>query len=358
MSEIQCAAAFIESFLDDSWIFVTTTMKEDVELLEEVVMWAYKEMGFEISMSKFEQEGKMKPEGVLIGHEIDCKWSPGHPPTRGIMEIKKQRLRHVFAPMVTAKTWTKQLCLETLGLAESVRGDTDARWRLGPIYRVAYSGKNEAETVFPNERARQCVQKVLDTLDRRRSLYHRATRWVIPSAPTVEGVPNGDAAQTIGYAGVMVEGDQLLFFQGLWSDELRMRKVNIAVLEAWTIVMTAATWGHLFNCRKIVFRTDSGASCACLNKLWSGSAEMQGVCNLWEDLQHKFCFEGLVLHCDGKDNRLSDKASRCKSSDDVEAALRVELDLLGMNEITPCRVDVEWKVGELQMDITSQLLSQ
>ena len=90
---------------------------------------------------------------------------------------------------------------------------------------------------------------------------------------------------------------------------MRGRKVNIAVLEAWVMVMIASTWGHLFNCRKMVFRTDSEASCACLNKLWSGSAEMQMVCDMWEDLQHTFCFEGLVLHVAGTENRLSDKAS-------------------------------------------------
>jgi len=169
-------------------------------------------------------------------------------------------------------------------------------------------------------------------------------------------VPNADTAQQIGYAGVMLEGTSLHFFHGLWSEEMRGRKINIAVLEAWSVAMTAATWGAMFEGRKVVFRTDSEASCNCLNKLWSGSLEMQAVCDLWEDLQHRFGFEGLVLFCPGVENRLSDKASRCKSRDKVAAKLREELTMMEMSHVEVQEWDVRWECGDVRVDITEFLL--
>jgi hypothetical protein len=212
------------------------------------------------------------------------------------------------------------------------------------------------DLVRATKSAKRCMAKILSTLDLRRSLFPRATRWVLPTSATVERIPNADAAQQIGYAGAMLDGSRLLYFQGLWSEEMRQRRVNIAVLEAWTVVMTAATWGPVMNCRKVVFRTDSGATCACLNRLWSGSDEMQIVCDLWEDMQHTYCFEGLVLHCRGEDNRLSDVGSRCKRDGEVDGAMRKELRALGMDGVEPMRVPVEWRVGEINIDISPLLL--
>jgi hypothetical protein len=307
-------------------------------------------------MSKFKEEGSMKPEGVLIGHDIDLKT----PATRGIMDIKQCRIRAAFEPMLSAATVSAQTLLETVGLCESVKGDTSVRWRMGPIYRMAHSTPpipSKPDEVRTTKSAKRCIAKILDTLHCRQSLFHRPTRWVIPVQPTVEMVPNGDAAQQIGYAGVMlVNGAQqvgrtLRYFQGLWPQYLRDAKVNIALLEAWTIVMTAATWGQFFNCKKVVFRTDSGASCFGLNRLWAKSATMQLICDAWEDLQHKYSFEGLVLHCAGEDNRLSDRASRCKNDEDVQGALRKELDLLGFTDVEPEREQMQMEGGEINLDV-------
>jgi hypothetical protein len=77
---------------------------------------------------------------------------------------------------------------------------------------------------------------------------------------------------------------------------------------------------------------------------------------MWEDLQHHYCFEGLVLHCEGAENRLSDCASRCKDKTKVEARLRKELNSLGMQEVKLRRTTVEWSVGDVNVDITPQLL--
>ena len=350
MNEIQSMAAFVHAYLDDFWIVVASTSKEDVNSLRECVLAAFKFLGWKLSMSKFKEEGSMKPEGVLIGHDIDLK----SPPTRGVMDIKQCRIRTAFKPMLAAATVSKQTILETVGLCESVKGDTCARWGMGPIYRMAHAtpdNPSSPDTVRTTRSAKRCIQKILDTLHCRMSLFHRPTRWIIPAEPTVEMIPNGDAAQQIGFAGVMLVGRTLQYFQGLWPEQLRVEKKNIALLEAWTVVMTAACWGHLFNGRKVVFRTDSGSSCFSLNRLWAREPEMQTICDMWEDLQHKFAFEGLVLHCAGEDNRLSDRASRCRRNEDVDRVLREELDNLGFRNVEAGRIPIQWEGGETPLDI-------
>jgi hypothetical protein len=270
MSELQSMAAFVHAYLDDFWIVGASTCEEDIDRLREICLEAFKYLGWTLSMSKFDEEGSMNPVGVLIGHHVDCKM----PATRGIMEIKQLRIRHSFEPMLGEEMVSKQEILETIGLCESVRGDTAARWRHGPIYRMAHSTPPNAkrpDLVLTTKSAKRCILKILQSLHLRRSLFHRATRWNLPTAPTVNMVPNADAAQQTGYAGVLLDGRVLFYFQGLWSEELKSKRVNIAVLEAWAVVMTAATWGSRFNYQKVVFRTDTGASCACLNRLWSGS---------------------------------------------------------------------------------------
>ena len=83
---------------------------------------------------------------------------------------------------------------------------------------------------------------------------------------------------------------------------------------------------------------------------------MQMVCDMWEDLQHTFCFEGLVLHVAGTENRLSDKASRCKRENDVPAALLNELAKLGMAEVELKKFEVVWESGDVHVDISDFLL--
>jgi hypothetical protein len=350
MNDIQSMAAFVHAYLGDFWIVVASTNDEDVSRLRNCILKAFEFLGWQLSKSKFKEEGFMKPEGVLIGHDIDLK----SPPTRGVMDIKKCRIRAAYEPMLTDGKVSAQTLLETVGLCESVKGDTSVRWRMGPIYRMAHStppNPSSPDVVNTTYSAKRCIRKILNTLHLRQSLYQRPTRWIIPAEPTVEMVPNGDAAQQIGYAGVMLEGRTLKYFQGLWPQRLRDEKINIALLEAWTIVMTAATWGPSFNCKKVVFRTDSGASCYSLNRLWARSATMQGICDLWEDVQHKYAFEGLVLHCAGEDNRLSDRASRCRKPEDVDDALRNELDLLGFDEVEVGRQITNWEGGNINFDI-------
>ena len=210
--------------------------------------------------------------------------------------------------------------------------------------------------VTATRRGRRCMTKILIALPERRSLFARPTKWVIPSMSTVQMVPNGDASGQIGYAGVLWRENNLLYFHGRWSRHIREARVNIAFLEAWVVIMIAATWGHLFTGRKVVIRSDSMASCLSLNKLWADHRGMEMMCELWEDLQFHFCFEGLVLHVPGVENRLSDIGSRIRENR-MEEKLQEELQRLHMQDVVLQDQDVAWKVGDVDIRVEKQLLA-
>jgi hypothetical protein len=180
-------------------------------------------------------------------------------------------------------------------------------------------------------------------------------QWTIPTAEIADMCPNGDASQSHGYGASILVGDIIFFFSGEWSEAILHAKVNIAVLESWVVVMIASTWGHLFSGRKIIIRTDSAASCFCLNKLWSKSEGMAVICDIWEDLQHHFGFEGLVVHCKASQNKLADVCSREKWGS-VEPALVRLLEQRGA-EVDLQRVPLLWTAGNVDLRVEETVLA-
>jgi hypothetical protein len=351
MSDTQTMAIFVHAFLDDFWMVVASGCEKDMLDAYKIVMDGFKFLGWELSMSKFEEEGTLNTEGVLIGHHIDTVTA-----TRGVMSIKQERVRHVMERMLASKErWSRQELMETTGLVESIKDDMRRRLSLRELYKAIYS-EGEVPRVTQTERARETMRKILIALPERRSLFARPTQWVIPSLTTVRMVPNGDASGQIGYAGVLWKGDDLLYFHGRWSGRIRETRVNIAFLEAWVVIMIASTWGKLFTGKKVVIRSDSMASCMSLNKLWAEHAGMAIMCRLWEDLQFYYAFEGLVLHCPGKENRLSDIGSRIRA-DRMEMKLQEEMKRLGMTDVVLCEQAVLWRAGEVDIDVEEQLLA-
>jgi hypothetical protein len=338
-SAVDIMGCFVQSFLDDTWAFVASSCQADVDLFHAIIMAAFAYLGWNLSMSKFEEEGQPKDHGIIVGHCIQLD-----PPTRGIQDAKKVRLRHFGEEWMKSDEWVREDLVSWLGLAQFARNDVYRRWNLRPLYQVAHSGDGASKLVRPSARAKQCVSKVLVSLDERRSLLHRPTMWDIPSLPIMEMCPNGDASQTHGYGGSMLIDGVLQYFYGVWSAELKERRVNIAVLEAWVMIMIAATWGSLFTGRKMIFRTDSAAACFCLNKLWSKSEAMAVIVDVWEDLQYAYAFEAIVVHCSGKENRLADICSRRKS-ENMQSALLEVLGERGLEGV-PCQ--------EVQMQKTAE----
>ena len=308
-------------------------------------------------MSKFEEEGRLNTEGILIGHHIDTISA-----TRGVTQIKQERVQHAFKKMLSEKRWSRQSLMETTGLVESIKDDMKRNISLRSLYKAIHGPGKDGETkpystttVLASRRGRKCMEKVLASLPERRSLFARPTRWMIPALSTVRMVPNGDASGQIGYAGVLWKEQELRYFHGKWSDRIRSARVNIAFLEAWVVIMITATWGHLFSGRKIVIRSDSMATCCSLNKQRATHRGMEIMCELWEDLQFHFAFEGLILHVAGKENRLSDIGSRMRVNM-METKLQEEMRQLEMTDVQLVEQDVAWVCGDINIDVEEQLL--
>jgi len=346
----QTMPATVQAFLDDFWFMIASSKQSERENARKIVLEGFEYLGWQLSMSKFEEEGTLATDAVLIGHHV-CTATQ----TRGVMKIKQKRLRHSITPMLQSNRWNRKELSQILGLAESVRGDVCRRWRLGPAYRVLHAGTDEKWT-RPSERAKACLSKVLNTLHERRSLRWRPSRWNIPQHPTQQFIPNTDAAGQGGYGGCLWEGDKMRYFAGEWSERIKSARINIAVLEAWAVVMAAATWGPKLHGRKVIFRSDSSPTCFCLNKLWSGIEDMELVVDIWEDLQFTYHFEGLLVFCAGKKNTLADIASRVDRTE-VEQTMSDEIQRQGLGNLQLTMDEVTWRVGDIEINIEDALIS-
>jgi hypothetical protein len=194
------------------------------------------------------------------------------------------------------------------------------RWNLTPLHQMMRRRKSSSdEWVFPTRRAREALVKLLATLNERRSLARRRTHWIIPAAPTLLSIVNTDASSLQGLGGAVLRDGVLEHFGEKWREDVREgqmingeRKplIDIACLEALTVVIAAATWGNKWSGRKIVVRSDSSPTCFSFNKLASRDPTMVRITELWEDIQFYFHFEGLLVHCKGVSNELADRANR------------------------------------------------
>jgi hypothetical protein len=155
------------------------------------------------------------------------------------------------------------------------------------------------------------------------------------------------------------------FFSGKWREDVREGEmeggkrrpiIDIAVLEALTVVVAAATWGAAWSGRKVVIRSDSSPTCFCFNKLASKDPAMARVADLWEDAQHHFGFEGLVLHCKGATNELAGRASR-KDDSDVQLSMEEAAAAEAVGKQGYRRVPAVWSFGTESVDILDELIS-
>jgi len=356
----QGVPGFVHGFLDDYWFFLAGE-ESDIERARTMIMKAFEHVGFTVSKSKMESEGTPEESGVILGHDIDLKTG-----TRGVTEFKRVRIRDQVAALGSQGRWDRKLLESLLGLIQSIRDDVRRRWRLDPLYALLRrkSRGEEGKTVAISKRALKVMEKVLATLEERRDLAFVKTRWIIPAAPTMEGIANTDASSLVGYGGAMVMGEEVVFFSGKWRDDIREGLVtdgvrapivSIACLEALTVVMAAATWGHLWSGRKVVLRSDSSPTVYCFNKLASRDPTMSRIADLWEDVQFHFGFEGLLVHCKGSTNELADRASRLPEQE-LQAGMMEAAAAEGVGAHGCRRVETQWSFGNENIDVLDELI--
>jgi len=161
-----------------------------------------------------------------------------------------------------------------------------------------------------------------------------------------------------------VLGEEVVFFSGKWRDDIREGLVtdgvrapivSIACLEALTVVMAAATWGHLWSGRKVVLRSDSSPTVYCFNKLASRDPTMSRIADLWEDVQFHFGFEGLLVHCKGSTNELADRASRLPEQE-LQAGMMEAAAAEGVGAHGCRRVETQWSFGNENIDVLDELI--
>jgi hypothetical protein len=293
---------FISAFLDDSCIFLGGT-DADRNRGREVVLSAYAFLGWTISQPKMVEEGSLDSTIVVLGHGFDLRKEE-----RFVTKHKISRIRTGISKLAKASKVSKLELASLLGLIQSVRANIARRWRLSPLYGCLH-GPVGNFTVL-SQRARACLRRVDESLEERRSVWTLPPRWEVPSFPLVNHIPNVDAAEQSGLGGVMIVGTKLLFFARKWSASLKLARIGIAPLEALAVVTAAAVWGPSWSGRNVVLRSDSTDACFALNTLKTRNHIMEYVVDLWEDIQFRYGFNGVVTHCPQGHNRIADLASR------------------------------------------------
>jgi hypothetical protein len=119
----------------------------------------------------------------------------------------------------------------------------------------------------------------------------------------------------------MISGSELLYFARNWSESLKNSRIGIAPLEALAVVVAAGIWGHSWSGRNVVLRSDSTDACFALNTLKTRNPIMEYILDLWEDIQFRHGFNGVVTHCPQGHNRIADLASRKAEDGDLPARL-------------------------------------
>jgi hypothetical protein len=349
---VQVLPASVDGFLDDFFFFVCGS-EADRDRAHEVIMDAFKFLGFTISQSKFKEEGTLSRVGEVLGHGIDLLTSE-----RFVTAHKRARIIKIIRELLDLSMWDRKTIESLVGVIQSIKHDVPRRWRLSDLYAVVYAEgvPGKGDNVYASKRAKRALQLVLDTLHLRCPLRSRPTRWPTPMAVLCDGAPTMDAATSVGYGGVLKIGPIVEYFRGVWpSAVLQSGRLRIEILEALTVILTAVTWGPSFAGRKVLFRSDNTGAVFCLNAMKSKFPAMQLITDQWEAVQNHFGFEAMLFHVAGSDNVHADVASRSDARQ-VHADLTAALHADGFENFTLREVPVVWSAGQARGNITSELM--
>ena len=80
------------------------------------------------------------------------------------------------------------------------------------------------------------------------------------------------------------------------------------------------------------------------------------ICDLWEDIQFYFGFEGLVVFCLGESNRWADAASRV-FDDSVEAAFDLQFEQSQWDPPPYVKIPVTWTIGSMSCAVEGMIVA-
>jgi len=356
----QTLPAVVDGFLDDM-IIALSGSQEDKELGQIWVLTAIRFLGMKLSEVKFKEDGMLNERCNFLGDNYDLiSW------TRGIPFHKQDRLMDVLPSLLQQVQWHRKTLESLLGLLESVKGNVPRQWNLLPLYRILHSKDAEfpinepPEFVLPSRKGKVIIERIMNTLHERQSLFWQPTQWPNPNETLLDGVAENDACIVHGFGGTIRIGNILYYMAEKWSHVPGFETIDIFSLECFTILLMVLTLGDMIKGRKIIFRSDSSNTCSTLNKLFSKNPVMMELANIWDDMQFHLDFEGLLCWIPGIDNIFSDQASRLPQAEYL-VRFRQLLDERGLHNVELQELPTIWGDGrfDLRQDYTSMaLLSQ
>jgi hypothetical protein len=272
----------------------------------------------------------------------------------------------VLPSLLQQVQWHRKTLESLLGLLESVKGNVPRQWNLLPLYRILHSKDAEfpinepPEFVLPSRKGKVIIERIMNTLHERQSLFWQPTQWPNPNETLLDGVAENDACIIHGFGGAIRIGSILYYMAEKWDHVPGFETIDIFSLECFTILLMVLTLGDMVKGRKIIFRSDSSNTCSTLNRLFSKNPVMMGLANIWDDMQFHLDFEGLLCWIPGIDNIFSDQASRLPQAEYL-VRFRQLLDERGLHNVELQELPTIWGDGrfDLRKDYTSMaLLSQ
>jgi len=118
-------------------------------------------------------------------------------------------------------------------------------------------------------------------------------------------------------AGSLLDGLTMRYFSFAWPENIVDACVDIPVLEGVGVLYSAALWGAKWRGRNVVLRCDNSTTCYAFNTLKTHSVAMATAIDIWEAIQFRYGFSGLLVHCPDRENTVCDIGSRRPSDPDV-----------------------------------------
>ena len=208
---LQALPATVDGFLDDFIIALCGT-SEDKELGRLWVLVAIEFLGMTLSKAKFIEDGMLNEQCAFLGDSYDLiNW------TRGVPRHKQDRVLDVLPSLLVQSRWHRKTLERLLGLLESIKGNVPRQWNLLPLYRILHSQDSShppddpPEFVVPSQKGKNIVERIMNTVHERRSLFWQPSPWPNPNDILTNWVAENDACIIRGFGGA-IRIDSTLYY--------------------------------------------------------------------------------------------------------------------------------------------------